>query len=63
MDYTFQFGRERIVVRETLADRIVRYVDPERGTKRLMARAQMAALAGGYTGGSEYSTNTKTNLA
>jgi len=53
MDYTFQFGRERIVVRETLADRIVRYVDPERGTKRLMARAQMAALAGGYTGGSK----------
>ncbi len=53
MDYTFKFGRERIVVRETLADRIVRYVDPERGTKRLMARAQMAALAGGYTGGSK----------
>lgn len=48
---TYRIGRKDITVRETFVDRMINYVNPTEGRKRLNARVQMAML-GGYAGGS-----------
>lgn len=51
MKATVRIRRGDVTVEGNIVDRIVNYLDPERGVRRLHAR-MMGAIAGGYTGAS-----------
>jgi lambda family phage portal protein len=55
MKFSVKVGRQEISVNENLVDRAVRYFNPNRAQRRMQARLQMEAFAGGnsYTGASK----------
>lgn len=50
--YEVQLRGQKVEIKTTLADRVVDYLSPERGQKRLQARTMMA-LSGAYIGASK----------
>src|SRR3990172_4865184 len=51
MRMELKIGRQSVMVKENLIDKVVSYFDPVKGQQRFQARA-MAAIAGGYIGAS-----------
>lgn len=67
MKKTYNIAGREITVKETIIDRVISYISPANGAKRLHSRAQMAvfgAISGGYstskTRRTLYGWNTKT---
>lgn len=52
MEYSIKVGRDKVKVKENIIDKVVRYIAPGKGLKRMRSRMTTAVI-GGYTGASK----------